>query len=94
VSEEKWNEIVQDNLKKHKETEEKVKKDKFLRNKVIQEEQRRQVEIRKAKEEALKKKEMDDFNNFGVNSSDVYYVNHDKTLKKQSDLKGGAHQYA
>jgi hypothetical protein len=37
---------------------------------------------------------MDDFNNFGVNSSDIYYVNHDKTLKKQMDLKGGAHQYA
>ena len=74
--------------------EERVKKDKFFRNKIIQEEQKRQVDLKKAKESALKKKEMDDFNNFGVNSSDIYYVNHDKTLKKQTELKGGAHQYA
>ena len=79
VSDEKWNLIVQENLKKHKENEEKVKKDKFMRNKIIQDEQRKQVVIRKAKDDALKKKEMDDFNNFGVNSSDVYYINHDKT---------------
>lgn len=94
VSEEKWNLIVQENLRKHKETEEKTKKDKFLRNKIIQEEQRRQVELRKAQEDALKKKEMDDFNNFGAYSSDVYYVNHDKKLKKEADLKGGSFQLA
>ena len=48
VSEEAWNKIVQENLVKHKESEAKAKKDKFLRKKIIQEEQRRQVEIKKA----------------------------------------------
>lgn len=48
VSEEAWNKIVQENLVKHKESEAKAKKDKFLKNKIIQDEQRRQVEIKKA----------------------------------------------
>ena len=48
VSEEAWNKIVQDNLVKHKENEAKAKQDKFLKNKAIQDEQRRQVEIKKA----------------------------------------------
>lgn len=39
----------------------------------------------------MKKQEMDEFNRVGVNSSDKYYINHDKTLKKMADLKGGAH---
>lgn len=48
VSEEKWNEMVQNNLKKHKESEEKAKRDKYLRYKLVQEEQRKQVEAKKA----------------------------------------------
>lgn len=42
----------------------------------------------------MKKREMMEFNTVGVNSSDKYYINHDKTLKKMADLKGGAHQQA
>jgi len=48
VSEEAWHKIVQDNLKRHKETEITVKREKFIKNKAIQDEQRRQVEIKRA----------------------------------------------
>lgn len=37
---------------------------------------------------------MDEFNSYGINSSDVYYVNHDKKLKKEKDLKGAGHEAA
>ena len=37
---------------------------------------------------------MEEFNNVGVKSSDVYYIHHDKLLKKKDELKGGAHAYA
>lgn len=42
----------------------------------------------------MKRQEIDQFNTVGINSSDVYYINHDKTVKKMADLKGGAHQQA
>ena len=48
VSEEAWHKIVHDNLVKHKASEAKAKQDKFMKNKVIQDEQRRQVEIKRA----------------------------------------------
>lgn len=32
----------------------------------------------------------DYFNRFGVNSSDVYYINYDKKQKEIADRKGGA----
>ena len=38
ISEGQWNTMVQENLKKHNENEEKKKKDKFLKNKEIQDE--------------------------------------------------------
>ena len=94
VSENQWNQMVQDNLKKHKENEEKVKREKYMRYKAIQEEQRRQVEAKKAQLEAERRKDMEEFNKFGSKASDIYYVHHDKMLKKQADLKGGAHQQA
>jgi hypothetical protein len=41
ISEERWHEMVQENLKKHNESEKKAKQDKFEKNKAIQMEQRR-----------------------------------------------------
>ena len=37
---------------------------------------------------------MEHFNKVGINSSNVYYVNHDKNIQKQAYLKGGALQQA
>lgn len=53
ISEGKWNEIVQANLKKFSEDKEKAIKDKFAKNKAIQDEQLKQIEMKKERQKAM-----------------------------------------
>ena len=78
VSEEKWNAIVQENLRKFKEDRDKVRLDKIVRAKAIQEEQKKQIEEKKMIDQIERTREKDYFNKVGINSSDIYYVNADK----------------
>ena len=47
ISEGQWNDIVQANLKKFSEDKEKAVRDKFAKNKAIQDEQLRQMDLKK-----------------------------------------------
>ena len=90
VSEEKWNAIVQENLRKFKEDRDKVRIDKIARAKAIQEEQKKQIEEKRIIEAAERNREKAYFNDVGVNSSDIYYVNADKKAAQINSLRGGA----
>ena len=50
VSDDKWNAIVQENLRKFKDDREKARMDKIQKSKVIQEEQKKQIEAKKVVE--------------------------------------------
>ena len=94
VSEGQWNEIVQNNLKKYHEENAKAPKDKKYKNLAVYEEQKKQIETRKAivSQEKLKDKEF--FRQIGVKASDIYYVNEDARKERSIRTKGGAKDVA
>jgi len=94
LTEEKWNAIVQENRRKFEAEKVTAKAAKLERNKLIQQEQLRQMEARKKIIDDKKVVDRSNFNSVGIRSSDVYYVNEDKKSAAMAALKGGSRHVA
>ena len=90
LTDKKWNSIVENNLKAFNEEKVRVKEERLAKNKRVQEEQRKQIAEKQRLLRMERDQERDHFNTVGINSSDVYYVNHDKKEKQIAQLKGGS----
>ena len=75
LSDDKWNDIVQQNLKNFNEEKRVAKENARINNLKVYEEQKRQMAEKTHKSSIEKNSEMDYFRNVGVRASDVFYVN-------------------
>ena len=75
LSDDKWNSIVQQNLKNFHEEKRKVKEDSRKHNLQVYEEQKKQMDQRKHIQSIERQRDVEYFKNVGVRASDVYYHN-------------------
>ena len=94
LSEDKWNEIVQENFKKYEAGQREAKAKAFERNRKIQEEQLKQASIKQQMLAKARVAEREEFNVKGIKASDIYYINEDRKAAASAALKGGAREVA
>ena len=94
ISDDRWNSMVQENLKKFEEDKVRAIQAKKAKNKAIQEEQLKQIQERRNRELSLREAERKEFNLKGISASDVYYVNQDKKDQAKAALRGASKDVA
>ena len=94
LSEDKWNEIVQENARKYEAGKREAKARALEKAKKFQEDQLKQASIKQQILAKQKEDERAEFNRIGLKASDIYYVNEDRKAAANAALKGGAREVA